>query len=479
MIEEALAHIQEQHGIALDPDSLPLDDPAVYATLQRADTVGCFQVESRPQMMMQPKMQPRCFEDIIIEVALIRPGPIQGNMVHPYLRRRQGLEPVSYVHPALEPALAETLGVMVFQEQAIRAAVAVAGFSPTEADLLRRAMSRSRSEAAMAVLRERFMAGARAKGVDEATAAQVFRQLAAFSGFGFCKSHAASFALVAYQTLYLKVHFPAAFYCALLNGQPMGFYPPEVIVNDARRHGVPALHPDVNRSQSVCTLEDRDPSTAVRLGLHYVHGLGEAWQTRIVERRGGRPFQDLWDFCRRTRLPRSVVENLIRAGVMDGFDRTRRDLLWELGGLTYREEGLDVEVPVEPVTLPTLSRAERLGWEYELLGMTPGDHVMGLYREWLRARGVLSSGELAARRDGQVVRVAGRVVVRQRPPSAKGMVFITVEDEEGLVNLVVRPGVYERHRDALRDAPLLLAEGRLQREGQGISLLVHGAVSLG
>jgi error-prone DNA polymerase len=487
VIEEALAHIREQHGTVLDPlspagqslDGLPLDDPAVYAMLRQADTVGCFQVESRPQMMMQSKMQPHCFEDIVVEVALIRPGPIQGDMVHPYLRQRQGLEPVSYLHPALEPVLAETLGVMVFQEQAIRAAVAVAGFTPAEADLLRRAMSRSRSEAAMAGLRERFMAGALANGVDEATAAEVFRQLAAFSGFGFCKSHAASFALLAYQTLYLKAHFSAAFYCALLNHQPMGFYPPEVIVNDAQRHGVPVLSPDVNRSQAACTLEGGNPSTAVRLGLRTIRGLGEAWQARVVGQREDRDFRDLSDFCRRTRLPRTVVENLIRAGATDSLGQRRRDLLWELGGLAYREEGLDVEVPVESVALPTLSRGERLAWEHELLGMTPGDHVLRLYRERLQEHGVLSTGELATRRDGQTVRVAGRVVVRQRPPTAKGFVFVTLEDEEGLVNLVVQPGVYERYRDALRNAPLLLAKGRLQREGQGISVLVQAAAPLG
>jgi len=486
MIEEVLGHIRAQRGIHLDLDRLPLGDPAVYEMLQRADTVGCFQVESRAQAQMLPKMRPTCFEDLIIEVALVRPGPIQGDMVHPYLRRRQalrrgsgqGLEPVRYAHPLLEPILAETLGVMIFQEQVIRVAMAVAGFTPAEADRLRRAMSRRRSEAAMAGLRERFLAGTRAKGVDEVTAEEVFRQLAAFAEFGFCKSHAAAFALVAYQTLYLKTHFPAEFYCALLNHQPMGFYRPEVLIGDARRHGVPVLRPDVNRSQEACTLESRGSSLAVRLGLCYVHGLGEAWPGCIVQRREDRPFQDLRDFCWRTRLPRTVVENLIRAGAMEGFGRPRRDLLWELGGLVYQEEGLDIEVPVAPVALPALGRAERLGWEVELLGLTPGDHVMGLYRKALRGQGVLSSGELEGRRDGQNVCVAGWVVVRQRPPTAKGHVFITLEDEEGLVNLIVRPNVYERYRGALRDAPLLLVEGRLQREGHALSVLVHRVVAL-
>ncbi|MGD9047159.1 MAG: error-prone DNA polymerase, partial [Anaerolineae bacterium] len=302
-VEEARAHILAWRGLDLEPADLPLDDPAVYDLLQRADTVGCFQVESRAQAQMLPKLLPRRFEDIVVGVALIRPGPIQGGMVHPYLRRRQGLEPVAYAHPALEPALAETLGVIVFQEQVLRVAMAVARFSPAEADHLRRAMSRSRSKEAMAALRQRFVEGARANGLDEAAADEIWQQLEGFAGFGFCKSHAAAFALVAYQTLYLKAHYPAEFYCALLNHQPLGFYPPEVLAGDARRHGVPILQPDANRSQAACSLEQACPEgqVAIRLGLGYVRGLGEAWQERIVERRGGKPYRDLVDFCRRTR----------------------------------------------------------------------------------------------------------------------------------------------------------------------------------
>ncbi len=441
---------------------------------------------------MLPKMLPQRFEDIIIEVALLRPGPIQGNMVHPYLRRRQGLEPVSYVHPALEPALAETLGVMVFQEQVIRLAVAIGGLSPGEADHLRRAISRSRSQAEITKLGVRFMEHAKTQGVKEEIAAEVFQQLAAFAGFGFCKSHAAAFALVAYQTLYLKAYYPAAFYCAILNHQPMGFYAPEVLVGDARRHGVVVLPPDINFSQEKCTLESgkmktlalagstkaADSERAVRLGLRYVHGLGEARQTHIVQQRGALPFQDLRDFCRRTRLPRAVVRNLIRAGALDSLRRARRDLLWELGGLIYGEDELDMEVSVECVALPSLGKAERMGWEYELLGLVPDDHVMSLYREMLDKRGVATTYELAGRHDGDKVRVAGKVVVRQRPPSAKGFLFITLEDEVGLANLVVRPKTYEKYRSALRNSPLLLVEGHLQREGEAFSVMVHSAFGI-
>jgi len=541
MIEEILNHIRTQRGIDLDLDRLPLDDPTIFDMLQRADTLGCFQVESRAQSQMLPKMKPQRFEDIIIEVAIVRPGPIQGNMVHPYLRRRQGLEEVSYAHPSLRPALEETLGVIIFQEQVLRVAMAVAGFSPAEADRLRRAISRSRSTEALAALRERFLSGAQANGVEAETAEEVFRQLACFAGFGFCKSHAAAFALVAYQTLYLKARYPAEFFCALLNHQPMGFYSPEVLIGDAERHGVPVLRPDLNLSQAACTLvraalsgksptlcavaptplphphpptqwageesarldgsmpgsgtgaspllreSEGGPAMAsrsasgnlgIRLGLSYVHGLGEAGQERLLQRRAEGSYQGLPDLCKRALLPRVVVENLIRAGALDGFGQKRRDLLWALGGLDYREEELEIEVPVDKVALPALSQRERMGWEYELLGLSPGDHVMRLYRQKLHAEGVLNSAEVWKRRDGETVRVAGLVAVRQKPPTAKGHVFITLEDEEGLVNLIVRPGVYERYRAALRNASLLWASGRLQREGQALSVLVHMAEDL-
>lgn len=472
MIEEALDHIRASGMDVPDLDHLPLDEPAIYAMLQRADTIGCFQVESRAQIQMLPRLRPICFEDLVIEVALVRPGPIQGNMVHPYLQRRHRAEPVSYLHPALEPILSETLGVMIFQEQVIRVAVAIAGFTPAEADQLRRAMSRSRSKEAMQALRSRFLEKARAQGVDGETAEAVYKQLEAFSGYGFCKSHAAAFAQVAYQTLYLKSYFAVPFYCALLNHQPMGFYAPEVLIGDAKRHGVPILRPDVNRSQGMCTLENANSTWCVRLGLCYVHGLGEINQERIVARRGQGEFRDLWDFCTRTCLPRSLVQNLIRAGVMDGFGKTRRDLLWALGDMVYHEEGLNLQVPTIAINLPELSRLERMLWEYELLGLAPDHHLMSIYRERLRAKGFSSSQELHRERSGRPVRVAGLVVVRQRPPSAKRYVFATLEDEDGLINLIVRPKIYERYKRRLHGASVLAAEGQLQRAGQATNILV-------
>jgi error-prone DNA polymerase len=488
-VEEALDHIRMQRGHVPDIDHLSLDDPRIFELLRRADTVGCFQVESRAQAQMQPKLLAQRFEDIVISVALIRPGPIQGGMVHPFLRRRQGLEETTYLHPALEPALAETQGVIVFQEQVLRVAMAIANFSPAEADGLRRAMSRSRSEKAMAAMHERFLQGAAQNGVEREIADQIWHQLSGFAGFGFCKSHAAAFALVAYQTLYLKTYYTAEFFCALLNHQPLGFYPPGVLMGDAQRHGVPILSPDVNHSQANCTLETtplhlkgKTKPTAgdlsIRLGLRYLHSLGEAGQERIVERRKDRPFQYLADFCRRTRLPRSVVENLIRGGALDGLPGSRREQLWQMGGLVYHEDGLDLDVPVMPASLPTLGEAERMAWEYELLGTAPGQHVMELYRPTLQAQGVVAIEDLETLCDGAAVRVAGMGVVRQRPPTAKGFLFVTLEDETGLANLIVRPRVYEQYRDALRNSWLLWAEGRLQREGEALSVLVSRAASL-
>ena len=320
MVSEVCALIAQRHGVAPNLDTLPLDDPGVYRLLAEGDTIGCFQVESRAQASMLPRLKPTCFADLVIEVAIVRPGPIVGGMVHPYLRRRQQLEPVTYLHPSLEPALQETLGVIIFQEQVIRVAMVLAGFTPGDADLLRRAMSRSRSAEAMAELRERFITGAQAHGVEVAVAAEVFTQLQGFATYGFCKSHAASFALIAYQTLWLKAHYPAEFYCSLLNHQPMGFYAPEVVIGDAKRHSIAVLRPDVNRSEDGCTLEDgADGRLPLRLGLRYLSGLGEAGRTRLVATRGTGPFADLADFCRRTRLPRPLVGDLIRAGALDSL----------------------------------------------------------------------------------------------------------------------------------------------------------------
>ncbi len=475
MVSETLAHVKTMTGSAPDLDRLGLDDPAIYQMLARADTIGAFQVESRAQQQMLPRLKPACFEDIAVEVAIVRPGPIQGGAVHPYLRRRTGVEPVSYLHPSLEPVLAETLGVLLFQEQAIRVAVAAAGFSPGEADLLRRALSRNRSQAAMASLRERFLRGAAEQGIDAETAAAIFVQLAGFAGYGFCKSHAASFALIAYQTLWLKRYHAPAFYCALLNQQPMGFYPPEVIVGDARRHGVETLPPDVNRSDWRYCLEQLDNHRwALRTGLHTVAGLGEQAWTRIEAARTTHKFSGLEEFCVRTRFDQDVVRNLIRAGACDAWGDRRR-LLWRLGELDYRWDALELTAAPSTVELPTLDAEEETAWEYELMGLSPTRQMMAHYRGGLRAAGVFSTWQVKQAEAGERVQVAGFVVVRQRPSTAKGILFMSLEDESGLLDLVVKPNTYTRLREVIRGHPLLLATGIVQRNGRSASLLVHAA----
>jgi error-prone DNA polymerase len=477
-ITEALGHIAGMGRPVPDLDRIPLDDPDIYRMLQQGDTTGAFQVESRAQQQMLPRLQPTCFEDIVVEVAIVRPGPIQGGAVHPYLRRRAGQEPVSYLHPSLEPVLKETLGVLLFQEQAIRISMVVAGFPPGAADMLRRALSRSRAEAEMAVLQQKFVAGAVERGIDAAAAATIFAQLAGFAGYGFCKSHAASFALIAYQTLWLKHYHAPAFYCALLNQQPMGFYPPEVIIGDARRHNVETLPPDVNRSEWRYTLERTAPGRwALRTGLHAVSGVGEQAWGRIVEARCAGSFANLEDFCRRARLHRDVVENLIRAGACDGFGQ-RRELLWTCAALDYRPDELDLPGVNIAAALPPLDGIEATAWEYELMGLSPRQQMMVHYRQALRAAGVLTTGAVKQEEAGRRVRVAGFAVVRQRPATAKGIVFYSLEDESGLLDLVVKPDVYARLRRVLSGHPLLLVRGVVQRSGRAVSVLVWEAEGL-
>lgn len=473
-IDECLRLVEQNRGIRVDLDTLPLDDPAVYEALRRADTIGAFQVESRAQQQALVKMKPRCFRDLVVEVAIIRPGPLQGNMVHPFFRRRKGVEPVAYAHPMLKPILEETLGVIVFQEQVIKVAMAMGRFSAGEADLLRRAMSRHRSGEEMAAFRERFIQGALSQGVPKETAEAVFAQLAGFASYGFCKSHAAAFAKTAYDTLYLRAHYPVEYYCALLNNQPMGFYPPRVLIGDAKRHGVKVLPVHVNRSQGRCTVE----GGAIRLGLDYVDGMGEAAIARVVQTREGGEFASLADFCRRTRLPRALVENLILAGGMDDWNPDRRALLWELGRLRYREEELPMPLPADGVALEPMTQAEDVLAEYGITGLSAEGHLMEAFRERLDRAGVLTSRDLARVPDGGRVQVAGMVVVRQAPPTAKGFVFLTLEDEWGLVNVIVRPDVFQAHRAVWADSLVLVVAGTVQRSDGAVNVVAEGASAL-
>jgi error-prone DNA polymerase len=468
-IDECLRTIREKHGKTVDLDSLPLDDPAVYRDLQKADTIGAFQVESRAQQQALVQMKPRGFSDIVIEVALIRPGPLQGNMVHPFFRRRRGLEPVTHMHPLLASILQETLGIVVFQEQVIRVAMVMGRFTAGEADLLRRAMSRHRSGEEMARFRERFIEGATAQGVADGVANEVFDKLAGFASYGFCKSHAAAFARTSYDTLWLRAHYPAEYYCALLNNQPMGYYAPRVLIGDAGRRGVGVYAVHVNRSQAACTVEGK----GIRLGFEYVDGLGEVGAARLVQMRPPKGYRDLADLCKRTRLPRKLVENLILAGAMVDWTPYRRSLLWELGRLRYQEEELPIPLVPDEVELEPMSDAEEMLYEYSVTGVSTQRHLMELFRERLQRSGVIGSVELQKVRGGQVVRVAGLVAVRQAPPTAKGFAFFTLEDEGGLMNIIVRPDIFQAQHAVLAGATILAIEGIVQRALGQINVLAE------
>jgi error-prone DNA polymerase len=459
-ISDAVEIVRGQDGFE-DVSALTFDDPAVYTMVSRADTVGVFQVESRAQAQVLPRLRPREFNDLIVSISLIRPGPVQGNMVHPYLRRRSGEEEVRYPHPLLEPALKETLGVILFQEQVLKVSQDLAGFTGGKGEQLRRALSAKRASDQIEKLYSAFVEGALTKGVEKAVADMVFNALRAFGGYSFPKSHAAAFAVLVYQSAWLKRYHPAAFYCGLLNNQPMGFWSPAVVVNDAKRHEVRVLPVHVNHSEARCTVQDG----AVRLGFNYVHGFGEEAQARVIEARGGMSFADLGDFCRRTELPQRLIENLILAGAMDGWGKARRALLWELGTIDYRSGTLSLNYAEEDVPLPELSSIEAQEMEYMLLGVTLHEHPMGLYRAALREQGILDSKQVARRRDQSRVTVGGMIVVHQAPPTAKGFHFITLEDEEGFLNIVVRPDVYVRFRKVVRGAAFLIVEGVVERQG--------------
>ena len=459
--------VEETTGTALDLDRLSLTDAEVYRLIAAADTIGIFQVESRAQSQMLPKLQPRCFNDLIIAVSIIRPGPIQGNMVRPFMARRLGLEPVTYLHPLLKDALEETLGVIIFQEQVLKVARDLAGFSAGQGEQLRRALGSKRGSAEMARFHQAFIAGAQGRGVPAEVAERVFDQLRAFGSYSFAKSHAASFAVLVYQSAWLKLYHPLPYYVSLLNNQPLGFWQPSVIVMDAKRHGIAILPVDIDLSQGLCTVE----GNGVRLGFNYVDGFGEASSTRLITARQVGAFTNLADLCRRTKLARRLLERLILVGALDRWGVARRSLLWDLGQLPYQEEELDLAYSTETVDLPPLSRTEAFITEYELLGLSTGDHVLALYRPWLEQQGILGSWELKTQPAGKRVQVAGLVVVHQSPPTAKNFHFVTIEDEGGLLDVIIKPQVYASYRRLLHTARLLVVEGTVQRESGVINLL--------
>jgi error-prone DNA polymerase len=473
----------------LNLEGLPLDDPAVYALLRRGDTIGCFQVESRAQAQMVHRHRPENFNDIVVQVAIIRPGPIVGNMVHPYLRRRRGLEPVAYLHPRLEPVLKETLGVLLYQEQVMRVATELAGLDGSAADRLRRAITHQRVTREMEGLHEEFLAGCVRAGMAREGAEELFRQMAAFGQYGFCKSHAAAFAQTAYQSLYLKRYHPVEFYCALLNHQPMGFYSAAVVAGDARRHGVPLLGVDARYSDVRCTVE-REPGgerAAIRLGYNYVDGIGEEGLARIADARAsGEPFDGLRGFWQRTALPEKAIMGLIRVGAFDAWEADRRRLLWQAGELApFLAEGgkkgraMPLPWPMhggEAPLLTPMDEWDEMEAERAVLGLTTRRHLFHLLRGGLQGD-VLSGEALRFLPTNLRVRVAGLAVCRQRPPTAKGMVFLTLEDETGLINVILHPDIYERDRSIAR-LPALIAEGRLQKEGGAINVVARRLLRL-
>ncbi len=505
-VERCVDEIAVARGERIDLSRIPMDDPKTFRAIRAADTTGAFQIESRAQMQMLPRTRPESLDDLTVQVALVRPGPIQGGAVHPYLERRERLREdpsfrVPYDHPSLEPILRDTLGTIVFQEQVIQVAMALAGFSAGEAEGLRRAMSRKRSEKAILAYRDQFIAGARKRGAALEVADRVFEQIRGFSGFGFPKAHAVAFGLLAYQSTWLRVHYGPEFLCSLLNEQPMGFYPPDALVHEAQRRGSEVLPPDVNRSGVECAVEDG----AVRVGLGYITGLREEEARALVAERGrGGAYSDLADLASRSGIGRGGLERLAWAGACEtvgGRDGLRRrEDLWQLGvarggwrlpagrGVTDGANGaaqgrepapvhvqlsLPLPIPAAP-SLRELDSWQRLVADYTSTGIAIAEHPMALLRSELE-EGVASSAGLDRVANGGSVEVAGMVVARQRPATARGVVFMLLEDELGTINVVVPPPVYERHRLAVRTASFAIVNGRLESRA-GVINVVASAV---
>jgi error-prone DNA polymerase len=483
-VERCVEEIGRARGERIDLSRIPLDDEETFGAIRAADTTGVFQIESRAQMQMLPRTLPENLDDLTVQVALVRPGPIQGGAVHPYIERRKRLREdpgyeVPYDHPSLEPVLRDTLGAIVFQEQVIQVAMALAGFSSAEAEGLRRAMSRKRSEAALAAYRERFVDGATARGVGLELAERVFEQILGFSGFGFPKAHAVAFGLLAYQSTWLRVHYGPEFLCSLLNEQPMGFYPPDALVHEAQRRGIEVLGPDVNRSRVECTVDG--DCLAVRIGLGYVEGLREDDAGAVVEERDrSGDYGGLGDLASRSGVGRDALERMAWAGACDSIggassveiesldSSSRRESLWRLGAASGgRRVAAETQLalPLAAPQAPALREQgpwERLVADYASIGMTLGAHPMALMRGELGGA-VTDSEALWKLPDGMEVEVAGMVVARQRPATARGVVFMLLEDERGCVNLVIPPPVYERHRLEVRTAAFVKVNGRVER----------------
>jgi len=477
-IRKAFALIERHHGRTLTLADVPAEDPTVYAMLSRADSLGVFQVESRAQMSMLPRLKPKTFYDLVIQVAIVRPGPIQGDMVHPYLRRRNGEEAVEFPSDALRQVLAKTLGVPIFQEQVMRVAIVAAGFSPGEADSLRRAMATFRRTGTVHRLRQRFVGGMRERGYPEDFAERCFQQIEGFAEYGFPESHAASFALLAYVSAWLKCHYPAAFAGALLNSQPMGFYAPAQIVRDARAHGVAVRPPDVNASDWDSGLEATAQGPALRLGLRLIEGLPHDEALALLAGRGD-GYADPRDLWRRSGISARGLQALARADAFRDLGLERRAALWAVRGLRDRPLPLfDGAGPEPEVCLPPTPPQERTVEDYRALGLTLGDHPMAFLRARLMRQGYQPAAGLAQLANGAKVKVAGLVLVRQRPGSANGVVFVTLEDETGIANAIVWPNLFEAERTLLLGAGCLGVEGTVRREGLVVHVIARRLLAL-
>jgi len=484
--------LAEHKGIQLDLATIPAEDPRTYAMICKADTLGVFQIESRAQMAMLPRIKPRTFYDLVVEVAIVRPGPIQGDMVHPYLRRREGKEEVVYPKPELERVLGKTLGVPLFQEQAMRVAIEGAGFTPTEADQLRRSMATFKFTGGVSHFRTKLVSGMVANGYEVEFAERTFKQLEGFGSYGFPESHAASFALIAYASSWLKCWHPDVFCASLLNAQPMGFYAPSQIVRDAQDHGVEVRPVCVNASRWDCTLEPRPGRSAfaVRLGLRMVKGLSNADAATILRVRADQPFVSVDDLWRRAGVPAAALVQIAEAdGFLPSVKVPRREALWAIKGLrdkplplfaatATRESQVIPEVLEPAVTLQAMNAGAEVVEDYDHVGLSLRAHPLSFLRADLEAKRMVTCQDALQARDGKWLRTAGLVLVRQRPGSAKGIMFITIEDETGIANLVIWPTLFDRQRQIVLSASMLGIHGCIQREGEVVHLVAHDLVNL-
>jgi error-prone DNA polymerase len=466
-----------ERGRPLDLAHIPTDDAPTYEMMQKADTIGVFQIESRAQIATLPRMQPKCFYDVVIEVAIIRPGPIQGNMVHPYLARRAGREEVTYFDPRLEPILDRTLGVPLFQEQMLKIAMIMADFSGNEAEELRRALSFHRSQERMEKVSVKLRAGMMRNNVAPEVIEKIIQSIASFALYGFPESHAISFAILAYGSAYLKVHRAPEFYASLLNNQPMGFYTPATIVKDASRHGVRIQPVCVRESEWRCKVVSDD---TVRLGFCVVNGLRKEHGERLVEERGVAPFQSLDDLKRRVALTKEELRTLAELGALNCFAEHRRAAMWRVEETAFDDlldsacvTQIEKESPLQPMTMP-----ERVKADYNAMNLTTGPHPMKLLRQHLP--NIWRATDLASARHGATVQIAGNVICRQRPGTAKGFVFVSLEDETGVSNAIVTPDLFERVRLLITEEPFLIIEGTVQNsenvvliKAQEIRALAH------